>query len=218
MNPNTPPSNEADPVAPTYPLFPLPNCVIFPSVITALHIFEHRYREMTADALASHRSFVLVLIQPGWEAEYEGAPPIHSIGCLARIVDDRKLPDGRYNLVVIGGPRVRILEEIPHSPYRKARIQALDSPQQAPDWTSPSAQRLSIYFDEVFCRTPQALSSIHLDPQDTPDHFCDKIVASLQMDAQQKQALLAELDIERRLETTGEILHRITPTRAGHYT
>ena len=47
------------------PLFPLPNVVLFPNVFLPLHIFEPRYREMVADALASDRMIGMVLLRPG---------------------------------------------------------------------------------------------------------------------------------------------------------
>src|SRR4051812_1530562 len=83
-------------------LLPLPNLVLFPHVVQPLHVFEPRYRQMTADALAGDRLIALVLLRPGWEAEYEDRPPVHPVACLGRIVADQQLPDGRYNLLVRG--------------------------------------------------------------------------------------------------------------------
>ena len=65
-------------------LFPLPNLVLFPHVMQPLHIFEPRYREMTADALATDRLIALALLQPGWEADYDGKPAVYPVACLGR--------------------------------------------------------------------------------------------------------------------------------------
>ena len=54
------------------PLFPLPNVVLFPNVFLPLHIFEPRYREMVADALAGDRMIGMVLLRPGWETRLRG--------------------------------------------------------------------------------------------------------------------------------------------------
>ena len=59
------------------PLFPLPNLVFFPQTRLPLHIFEPRYRQMVADAVASDQRFGIVLLRPGWETDYFGAPAIH---------------------------------------------------------------------------------------------------------------------------------------------
>ena len=63
------------------PIFPLPNVVLFPNVFLPLHIFEPRYREMVADAVASARMIGMVLLRPGWQSDYEGRPPVYPIGC-----------------------------------------------------------------------------------------------------------------------------------------
>src|SRR6476661_7551383 len=88
-------------------LFPLPNLVFFPQVVQGLHIFEPRYRKMTADALSGDQLLTLVLLR---EEDGDG-PDIAEIGCLGRIIHHERLPDGRYNLRLRGLARVRLVEE-----------------------------------------------------------------------------------------------------------
>jgi Lon protease-like protein len=106
-------------------LFPLPNVVLFPNVFLPLHIFEPRYREMVADAVASDRMIGMVLLRPGWDRDYEGRPPIYPIGCSGVMTHVEKLPDGRYNLVLRGLERFRILAENHDRSYRRAAIEPL---------------------------------------------------------------------------------------------
>src|SRR5258707_12444208 len=93
------------------PLFPLPNVVLFPNVFLPLHIFEPRYREMVADALAGDRLIGMVLLKPGWERNYEGRPPIYSTGCSGVIAHHERLGDGGYNIMRRGGERFRGRDE-----------------------------------------------------------------------------------------------------------
>ena len=58
------------------PIFPLPNVVLFPNVFLPLHIFEPRYRQMVAESLAGDRIIGMVLLQPGYEINYDGRPPV----------------------------------------------------------------------------------------------------------------------------------------------
>ena len=103
-------------------LFPLPDLVLFPHVVHPLHVFEPRYRQMTANALASDRLIAPVLLRPGWEPQYEGRPAIYPVACLGRLVAEQKLPDGRYNLLVRGLSRMRIRSEVQDGrAYRTAR-------------------------------------------------------------------------------------------------
>jgi len=107
------------------PLFPLPNVVLFPGVFLPLHIFEPRYREMVADALLGDRIIGMTLLRPGWEADYEGRPPIYPIGCSGVITHFERLPDGRYNIVLRGLDRFRVLEEEASRTYRRALVEPL---------------------------------------------------------------------------------------------
>src|SRR5262249_47349770 len=107
------------------PLFPLPNVVLFPNVFLPLHIFEPRYREMVADALAADRMIGMVLLRPGWERDYEGRPPIFPIGCSGVMTHVERLNDGRYNIVLRGLERFRIVEESHERSYRRAIVESL---------------------------------------------------------------------------------------------
>jgi Lon protease-like protein len=109
----------------TLPLFPLPNVVLFPGVFLPLHIFEARYRSMTEDALAGDRLIGMVLLKPGYEAEYEGRPPIYPVGCTGLITHAERLDDGRFNIVLQGLERFRVREEDHSKPYRTGVIEQL---------------------------------------------------------------------------------------------
>lgn len=107
------------------PLFPLPTVVLFPNVFLPLHIFEPRYREMVADAIASDRLVGMVLLRPGWEHDYEGRPPVYEIGCSGLITHFERLPDGRYNIILRGVERFRIAQEEHERSYRRAVVEPL---------------------------------------------------------------------------------------------
>jgi hypothetical protein len=107
------------------PIFPLPSVVLFPEVTLPLHIFEPRYREMVGDALAGDRLIGMALLKSGWEAEYEGRPPVYEIGCVGVISHHERLADGRYNIVLQGVDRVRITTETEDRSYRRAFIEPL---------------------------------------------------------------------------------------------
>jgi uncharacterized protein len=107
------------------PLFPLPEVVLFPGVPRPLLIYEPRYREMVADALKGDRVIGMVLLRPGYEKDYEGRPPIYSVGCAGVIEDYQQFPDGRYAILLRGLTTFRIMSEDQRKPYRLARIEAL---------------------------------------------------------------------------------------------
>ncbi len=108
------------------PLFPLPTVVLFPGVFLPLHVFEPRYRDMVADALSGDRMIGMVLLREGWEADYDGRPPVFAIGCSGLITHCERLPDGRYNIILRGVERFRIVEEEWSRTYRRAATAPLN--------------------------------------------------------------------------------------------
>lgn len=107
------------------PLFALPNLVLFPAAVMPLHIFEDRYRKMTADVLETHQQIAMALLKPGWEKDYYGLPPIEPVVCVATILSHERLADGRYNILLQGKVRARIVGEVSGEPYRQVRIEPL---------------------------------------------------------------------------------------------
>lgn len=105
----------------TIPIFPLPNVVLFPNVFLPLHIFEPRYRQMIAESLEGDRIIGMVLLRPGYQADYEGAPAIYQTGCSGLISHVERLEDGRYNLVLRGLEKFTIRAEAPPEPGRLYR-------------------------------------------------------------------------------------------------
>jgi Lon protease-like protein len=105
------------------PLFPLPDVVLFPRVSLPLHIFEPRYRKMVADAQAGHKTIGMILLRPGWESDYHGRPPVFGSGCAGRIESCESLEDGKYDIVLRGLSRFRVIEEHAGEPYRLATIE-----------------------------------------------------------------------------------------------
>jgi hypothetical protein len=83
---------------------------------------------MVEDALASHRTIGMVLLKPGYEAEYHGRPPIYPLGCSGTIVEHETLDDGRHNILLLGQSRFRVISEHDGEPYRLAAVERLPDP------------------------------------------------------------------------------------------
>ncbi len=118
---------------PTIPIFPLQDVMLFPRATRPLHIFEQRYRDMVADALEGDRLIGMVLLEPGYEDEYEGRPPVYPIGCVGVIAEVEQLPDGRYNIVLGGLAKFRITGEDQSRSYRLAHIEPISEELNATD-------------------------------------------------------------------------------------
>ena len=117
---------------PTIPLFPLQDVMLFPEMSRPLHIFEQRYRDMVTDAVQGDGLIGMVMLRPGYEADYEGNPPIFEVGCAGEIVQAEELDDGRWLILLEGTVRFRVLGEDHSRSYRVADVEAL-AEQNDPD-------------------------------------------------------------------------------------
>ena len=193
-------------------LFPLPNVVLFPQVVQPLHIFEPRYRQMTADALEDDRLIAPVLLQPGWEAEYEGRPAIFSLICVGRIIAEQRLPDGRYNLLLRGLSRARIIEELPKTKlYRSARVDLQpegDPPNEsaARDMVRLIAESTRRWFPPEGTATEQMEKLLR--SQLPLGLLCDLLAFAVPLAVEAKQRLLEQLDIVKRAHLLVEHLQQ----------
>jgi Lon protease-like protein len=191
-------------------LFPLPNLVFFPHVMQPLHIFEPRYREMTTDALAGDRLIALVLPQPGWEKDYADKPALHPIACLGRVMAEQALDDGRFNILLRGLKRIRIIKEIAGKKlYRTAKVEVLDDTPiddngRCDHWRRILLEKSPAWFanqDELIGQFRKLLdSNLGMGP------LCDIMTFALPLDAEFKQTLLEELQVEARLQMLHEFM------------
>src|SRR5262245_52716493 len=194
------------------PIFPLPNVVLFPNVFLPLHIFEARYREMVADALASDRMIGMALLRPGWERDYEGRPPVYPIGCSGLITHVERLPDGRYNIVLRGLERFRIAAEDDAKPYRRAVIEPLVEPRLE----TGDRQLVKNARARLAALLAATLRRAHGAADEAPDlrtatAMCDEDLVNalaqyLDLEPLERQALLEHDSLRTRAESLVELL------------
>ncbi len=200
------------------PVFPLPRVVFFPGTVLPLHVFEPRYRAMMEDCVTKGpRAMAVALLQPGWESDYEGRPPIHAIAGAGRIVEHHRRADGRFDLLLHGLARVRLDELPPDRPYRVARatpvpdrIPQLEPVERlVPDVLSAASAVVSI----VRRRHPDL--DLGVDRDTAPGVLADRIADRLIADLDRRQALLDQADVKVRLalvhDALLDLLARLAP-------
>lgn len=104
------------------PLFPLAGAILFPRAQLPLHIFEPRYRDMVRDAVDGDG--LIAMVQPQLvEVADDRRQPLYPVGCVGEIVGVEELEDGRFNIVLNGSNRFRIMSEVDlETPYRNADL------------------------------------------------------------------------------------------------
>ena len=114
------------------PIFPLPGAILFPRSQLPLHIFEPRYREMVRDAIDGAGQ--IAMIQPR-RLDDDNQAPLYPVGCVGEVVGVEELEDGRFNIVLLGSNRFRLVREADiDAAYRCAEVdvEAFDDEEPPP--------------------------------------------------------------------------------------
>jgi Lon protease-like protein len=192
-------------LSPVIPLFPLPNVVLFPNVSLPLHIFEPRYLDMVGDALSGDRLIGMVLLRPGWEADYEGRPPVYPIGCAGLIAHAEPLPDGRYNIVLRGLEKFRITGEDVSRSYRLARIQPILEALNDTERETVRGERRRL--EALLVPQPAGRGVDPKVPPSMPDEdLVNTLAQYLELEPVEKQALLERDGLLARCRSLIELL------------
>lgn len=195
------------------PLFPLPNIVFFPHTRLPLHVFEPRYRQLVKDALETDGRIGIVLLRPGWEADYFGTPPIFDVGTLGTIEQTVSLDDGRYNMVVRGDVRFRVLAEVSRVPYRTARVIAAPETHPPEDEAARRREQLAALSQQYLHYLPDQATVPEIETVSL-DSLTNAVIMSLNLDVEEKQNLLEMSEVAARAEEIAtELSNRVETLR-----
>jgi hypothetical protein len=190
---------------PTIPIFPLPNVVLFPHVFLPLHIFEPRYRTMVAEALEGDRLIGMVLLRPGWEGDYDGRPAVYPIGCAGVITHHERLSDGRYNIVLRGLEKFRVVDEDRSKSYRLAQVEPLHEAIPAEDRDEIRAARHRLESLLVPQPTGRGVEP-RVPPAMSDEDLVNTLAQYMELEPLEKQALLEREGLLARCRSLIELL------------
>ena len=194
----------------TISLFPLPSSVFYPGTVLPLHIFEDRYRQMVGDAIESGQWIGMVLLLPGYEENYYGQPGIVPVGCAGSLDQWIRHDDGKYDIVLRGRSRFRIIREVGNTPYRQAEVELLkDFNDQKADLAAEPLHGLIGRFLEFTRRLPENnAQKVEIDLKDcsTLGEAVDRIHYFFDQSLSDQQKYLEELDVRKRLQQVQKLL------------
>jgi len=188
-------------------VFPLHGGTILPGTPTPFHIFEPRYRALIADTLAGDRMLAVPALMDRAGAK-EAQPRVRRICGAGYVEAEEKLADGRYDIVVRGLARVRLVEELPLTAggYREFRAEIVDDvwPEGGPRALSAEVEALRQIVYDLSRRLPTESGAPQLAEAvaqlKDPSAICDLVTAAAVSDPETRQRVLETLDVSRRLE------------------
>ncbi|MBS0188010.1 MAG: LON peptidase substrate-binding domain-containing protein [Planctomycetes bacterium] len=189
------------------PLFPLEQVTLLPQQVLPLHIFEPRYRQMVSDALDGAGQIAMGVFQGvRWKQEYHGRPPVRPAVCVGHIAQHEKLSDGRYNLVLRGVCRARVLQEVPAPEgrlYREAMLEPIGLSQDETPLLTRMRQKLESRLDHGMLKRlsqSETLLEFVRDDDIPTTALLELISFTLVADKEKRYRLLEEPDADTRAD------------------
>lgn len=182
-------------------IFPLSGALLFPRMQLPLHIFEPRYRALVSDAMARDRR--IGMIQPRGPGE---PPPLFEVGCLGRIAHVEALDDGRYNIVLEGVAKFRVISELSvTTPFRQVEAELEDDVEAEP---LSIAQRASLEEESRrFAEAQGYAVDWNAVSRLDDESLVNGIAQIAPFDAAAKQALLEADALNDRAELIVQLMH-----------
>jgi ATP-dependent Lon protease len=191
------------------PVLPLKDMVTFPDTLTPLAVGQARSIKLINDVLSGERVIAMVASRDP-ELDEPGPDDVYEIGVAGVVARMMKVPDGTIRILVQGTERVRIGDFVAEEPYLVARIEPL------PDVVEPSPElealtrNVQATFSEIIEQIPYLPEELQLAVTniDDPSALAHLIAGALRISTEEKQELLEEVHVDRRLRRLSEILAR----------
>ncbi len=198
-------------------LFPLDKAILLPQQAIPLHVFEPRYRQMVERVLDASGQIAMAMFEGSrWKEEYHGRPPLKPAVCVGQIVQHERLEDGRYNVIVQGVCRARIVKESAPAEgrlYREAMLEpvAID-PTETDELRSVRSRLAELLESEPLSRMAAAGPILkYVESEDVPTTAIMELVSFLMIgSAGRTYQLLEQPDAMARAEIIFTELDRLS--------
>jgi ATP-dependent Lon protease len=200
---------EGQPIPAALPVLALKELVPYPDTLTPLAVGRPRSMKLVNEVLSGERLLALVASRDS-EAEDPGPAELYDVGVAGIVARMLKVPDGTIRILVQGTERIRIGDYVAEEPYLVARVEPL------PDVFEPSPELEALThnvqrtFTEIIEQIPYLPEELQLAVTnvDDPSALSHLIAGALRISTEEKQELLEQVDVAKRLRRLSEILAR----------
>ena len=204
-----PEASESAALPAALPVLPLKDSVTFPDTMTPLAVGQPRSVKLINDVLAGNRLLVMVAARDP-EKDEPSPDDLYDVGVAGVVARMLKVPDGSLRILVQGTQRVRLHDYVATEPYLIARVE------EEPDVIEPSpelealARNVRNTFSQIIEQTPYLPEelAVALANLDDPAELAHMIAGALRVSTEEKQQLLEERDVTKRLRLLAQFLAR----------
>jgi len=208
-NPPKTPENKENALE-IYPVLPLRNTVLFPQQIIPIYVGREQSLKLIADLPKDGKKYIVVVAQKDGSIENPKTTDMYEVGTLAMVMKVFDMPDKSRSAIVQGLDRVKVSNYLDPDPYYKGLVEKV----RGTATPSPELEGITLNLQEIFKRLIEiapylseeqynALSNIQ-----NPGKLADKVIALMNISTNEKQDVLEELDIKKRLEKATVLINR----------
>ena len=193
------------------PLLPLRDIVIFPSMVVPLFVGREKSIKALQEVMKSDKSIVLVT-QKNSEIDDPESKDLYQYGCLSKVLQLLKLPDGTVKVLVEGEKRIKILKHVETSEnFLNCEVEIIEDENKSKD-LEPLALGLIKKFDRLQVLNKKDLSdgTNNIKNLKDPSLIANNISANLNIQIFEKQELLETIDLKKKLEKIHQLIEKET--------
>ena len=193
------------------PLLPLRDIVIFPSMVVPLFVGREKSIKALQEVMKTDKSIVLIT-QKNSEIDDPTSKDLYQYGCLSKVLQLLKLPDGTVKVLVEGEKRIKILKYNDNvNNYLTCEVEIAED-QNTSKELEPLASGLIKKFDrlQVLSKKDITDASNSLRSLKNPSQIANNISSNLNIQIFEKQELLETLDLKKRLEKIHQFIEKET--------
>jgi ATP-dependent Lon protease len=198
-----------EPLPDALPVLPLRETVTYPDTLTPLAVGQERSIALVNDVLSGNRMLAMVGSRDP-ENDAPGPDDLYDVGVAGVVARMMKVPDGTLRILVQGGQRVRLTDYVAEEPYLVARIEVLEDVLEPSPELEALTRNVQNTFSEIIEQIPYLPEELQLAVTnlDDPSALGHLIAGALRIPSEEKQELLEEVNVARRLRRLSEILTR----------
>ena len=196
-------------IPPTLPVLPLKDTVVFPDSMLPLAVGQERSIELIDDVIAGDRLVALIpsrtadIEVPGWDDLYE-------VGTAAIVQKMLRVPDGTQRILVQGLRRIRLTQRVRSEPYLVGRFEPLPDVVRETRELQALTQNVRTLFARIIALLPYlpeelAVAAANVEDPSALSHL---VASTLRLKTEEKQRVLEEVDVEKRLREILVVLNR----------
>ncbi len=192
------------------PVLPLKGTVVFPGAMAPLSIGEERSIRLVDDVVDSSSRLVVLVTSRNPDVTEPGPELLHDVGTVAVVQKMLKVPDGTLRILAQGTERVRVGPYSSTTPYLIAQVEPMPELDQTSKQIVALARNIQGIFSRIIDLVPYLPDELELAVAniDDPSLLSFIVAASMRFSADEKQELLAELNLETRLRRITVLLNR----------